>query len=46
MVVIDVLWGILMQNLIHIALEKNEKIDLDDITWKSEEANGHCVSEG
>ena len=28
------------------SVEKNEKIDLDDIMWKSEAVNGHCVSEG
>ena len=46
MVVTDVLWGLLMPNLIHHALDKNKKLEMDDITWKSEEVSGHCVNEG
>ena len=42
--VIDVTWVLLMPNLVHIDLEKNEKMEPNDIMWKSEEVNSHCTS--
>lgn len=42
--VIDATWVLLMPHLVHFDLEKNEKMELNDSMWKSEEVDSHCTS--